>query len=103
MKLQNHLRNAVTGWVAGLVITLGFSGLWHLILPVEDQSVQRPTLLMELLVILALVTPFAIAGGIIGGRLPREGGVSQQVLYSALLGSLFILPVSCFLFWYLAW
>jgi hypothetical protein len=103
MKFHQHIRNAVSGWIAGLVIALGFSWLWHQILPVEGQSLQRPTILMEILVILALVSPFAIAGGIIGGRLPKEGGVSQQVLYSALLGSLFILPVSCFLFWYLAW
>jgi hypothetical protein len=103
MKPLYHLRNAVSGWIAGLIVTYGFSWLWHLILPVEGQSVQRPTFWMELLIILGLVSPFAIAGGIIGGRLPREGGVSQQVLYAALLGSLLILPVACFLFWYLAW
>ena len=103
MKFSQHLLNALTGWLAGLVITVGFSFLWKLILPIEERTGQGPGMLLVLGIILLIVSPVAIAGGVIGGRMPKEGGRKQQVVYSMLFGALFILPVSCFLFWYTAW
>lgn len=103
MKFLDHLRNAFIGWIAGLLVTAGFSWLWQQIFPVIDRTGQGAALPYVLLFILAGVSPVAIAGGIIGGRLPKEGGVTQQLQYAALFGALFIIPVACFLFWYTAW
>ncbi len=100
MKILRHLRNALVGWAAGLLFCFGFSALWRQAMPVVDRTGQGAALPVVLLLILALVSPFAIAGGIIGGRLPKEGGIVQQILYAILFGALFPVPFSCFLFWY---
>jgi hypothetical protein len=103
MKVLGYLRNALVGWLAGLLFALGSSWLWQQVFPVVDRTGTGPTLLIVLLTILAIVSPFAIAGGVIGGRLPREGGINQQIIYAALFGALFQIPFSCFLFWFLQW
>jgi hypothetical protein len=103
MKIRRLLFNALSGWVAGLLITAGFSFIWQQIFPVIDRSGQGPGVLIVLSIILLIVSPIAIAGGIIGGRIPKEGGALQQVLYAAFFGAIFPLPFACFLFWYTAW
>ena len=103
MKLSQHLLNALVGWIAGLIFTVGFSYIWQKILPVVERTGQGATLPIVLTFILALLTPLTIAGGVIGGRLPREGGRTQMLIYAALFGALFSIPFSCFLFWYTGW
>lgn len=103
MKIRQLLLNALSGWVAGVLIAAGFSFLWQQIFPVIDRSGQGAGMFIALAIILSILSPFAIAGGIIGGRIPKEGGKLQQVLYAALFGALFTIPFSCFLFWYTAW
>jgi hypothetical protein len=103
MKISQHLLNALSGWVAGIVIAFGFSFLWQQIFPVVDRSGQGQGMMLILGIILAILSPFAIAGGVIGGRIPKEGGKLQQILYAAFFGAIFPLPFSCFLFWYTAW
>jgi hypothetical protein len=103
MKFLRHLRNAFSGLVAGLLITAGFAWLWQQLFPVIDRTGQGAGLPVVLSFILALVAPLAIAGGIIGGRLPKEGGPIQQLWYSMLFGALLPIPFACFLFWYTGW
>ncbi len=103
MKIVNHLRNARTGWIAGLLFTAGFAWLWQRMFPVIDRTGQGAAIPVILFLILAIVSPLAIAGGVIGGRLPKEGGTIQQILYAVLFGVLFPIPFSCFLFWYTGW
>jgi hypothetical protein len=103
MKIRQLLLNALSGWVAGVLIASGFSLLWLKIFPVIDRSGQGPGMWIVLGIILAILSPFAIAGGIIGGRIPREGGRLQQFIYAVLFGAIFPIPFSCFLFWYTAW
>jgi hypothetical protein len=103
MKFTNYLLYALVGWLAGLVMTVAFSWFWQAIFPVIERTGQGAGLPIVLSIILFLVTPLAIAGGIIGGRLQREGGRGSQLLFAAIFGVLFIIPVSCFLFWYTGW
>lgn len=103
MKFAQHLLNALSGWIAGLLMTGGFSFLWQQIFPVVDRTGQGPGLLTVLSLIFLIISPVAIVAGIIGGRLPKEGGRLQQMLYAALFGALFPIPFACFLFWYTAW
>lgn len=103
MKILRHLRNALVGWIAGLLFCVGFAWLWQQIIPVIDRTGRGAALPMVLGLILALISPLAIAGGVIGGNLPKEGGPIQQIFYALLFGILLTVPVSCFLFWYTGW
>ena len=103
MKLSQHLLNALVGWISGLLIAIGFSYLWHVALPVVDRTGQGAGIPIILTLILIILTPITIAGGVIGGRLPREGGRNQILIYAAIFGALFAIPFSCFLFWYTGW
>jgi hypothetical protein len=103
MKITHHLLNALTGWAAGLLATFLFSMLWQQVLPVVERTGQGAVKMPLLIIILAIVSPLMFAGGVIGGRLPREGGRVQMLVYAALFGVLFAIPVSCFLFWYSGW
>ncbi len=103
MKIVQHLLNALSGWIAGVLVTLGFSYIWQQIFPVIDRTGQGSSLPAVLAIILIIITPVSIAGGVIGGRLPRESGRAGQLMYAALFGALFAVPFACFLFWYLGW
>jgi hypothetical protein len=103
MKFSHHLINALSGWAAGLLTTILFSLLWKQILPVVDRTGEGASLLPAILIILTLLTPITLAGGVIGGRVPREGGARQMIIYALVFGCLFALPFSCFLFWYTGW
>jgi hypothetical protein len=103
MKISHHLINALVGLVSGILITIGFSYLWKAILPVVDRTGQGASQPIVLTIILILLVPITIAGGVIGGRIPREGGKNEALVYAALFGVLFALPFSCFLFWYTGW
>lgn len=99
-KAVQILVSALSGWAAGLLIVLGFSFLWLKIIPVVDRAGQGPGFWKVLTFIFLLISPVAIAGGIIGGRLPKEGGRLNQLVYAALFGLFFPLPFACFLLWY---
>jgi len=52
-------------------------------------------------ILLILVSPLALAGSIIGSRIPKEGGRMGQLLMAAVFGVIFSLPVACFVLWYI--
>ena len=103
MKIGQYLVNALVGWIVGLLITVGFAFLWLNVIPVIDRTGQGATLQYTLIYILAWISPFAIIGGLVGGRLPKEGGWKNQIIASVIFGLLFPLPIACFLFWYTSW
>jgi hypothetical protein len=103
MKILQHILNALVGWIAGLLITVGFAFLWLKIIPEIDRVGQGRGFWTILSLILLVVSPAAIAGGVIGGRLPKEGGRINQMLYATIFGLLFPLPFACFIFWYIQW
>ncbi len=103
MKILRHFRNALVGWIAGLLFSTGFAWLWQQIMPVIERTGKGAAFPVVLSLILALISPLAIAGGIIGGNLPKEGGTIQQIFYASLFGVILTVPVSCFLFWYTGW
>ncbi len=103
MKIRYYIQNAFIGLVAGLLVTVGFSYLWQAVIPIEDRTSKGPYQLSVLGIILLLIALPALAGGIIGGRIPKEGGVKNQLFLGILFGALFVLPFACFLFWYIQW
>jgi hypothetical protein len=103
MKIRFVLRNALTGLVAGWLATLGFNLIWQKVIPIEERSSIAPHHLLALGVILLVVGLPALAGGVIGGSFPKEGGYKNQFILAAIYGALFVLPFACFIFWYIQW
>jgi hypothetical protein len=103
MKILHNIGFALTGWIAGLLVTVGFSFLWLRVLPVVERTGQGAGFFSALGLILLLVSPAPLVGGLVGGRLPKEGGLKNQLAYAAIFGILFALPFACFLFWYTGW
>ena len=103
MKILSILQNALTGLVAGWLATVGFNYIWQKVYPIEERTSIAPYHLLALGVILLAVALPAIAGGVIGGRVSREGGFKNQLILAAIFGALFVLPFACFIFWYIQW
>jgi hypothetical protein len=94
---------ALTGWASGIVTLAVWSVLWPRVIPLAGGANAMPGSWKVLLVALALITPFALIGGLVGGRLPSEGGRREQILYAALFGALFSLAFGSCAFWYVGW
>jgi hypothetical protein len=103
MKIRFVLRNALTGLFAGWLVTVGFNFVWQKVIPIEERTSIAPYHLLALGVILLAVGLPALAGGIIGGSMPKEGGTKNMLILAAIYGALFVLPFACFIFWYIQW
>ena len=103
MKMREHLLFAGVGWIAGLCSTLGLA---LIIIPAiigGEQAYSRGPGLLILALILLIVTPAALVGGIVGGRLPKEGGQLGQLIMAAICGMIVAVPLSCAGFWVSGW
>ena len=103
MKIRFILLYALTGLAAGLLVTVGFNFIWQKVIPIVERTSIGPYYLTALGMILLAVALPAIAGGVIGGRIPKEGGLKNQLTLAAIFGALFVLPFACFIFWYIQW
>ncbi len=103
MKMIKHLRFLAAGWLAGLVTIIGLSWIWPTVFPgiiqAEHYDVPEIGLPFILGVALLIATPFALLGGLIGSRLPREGGRTEQTVLAALFGAMFVIPFGCATLW----
>ena len=99
-KIINHLLNAITGCIIGILTTLMLSFLWLNVIPVVDRTGQGPGLPMILLILMGIVSPVSIIGGLLGGMIPKEGGRKDQVIYAAIFGAFLTTPFALFLLWY---
>ncbi len=103
MAFQHYLRFAGIGWLSGIfwIMFLAF-----VILPNtfgSSSSLSTPADQLTLGLALLIITPEALLGGIIGGRIMREGGTTSQALMAAVIGAVFTIPVACISLWYLGW
>jgi hypothetical protein len=103
MKTSQMILSALTGWIAGVVSLLVWSFVWPQIMPVTGRASALPGYWKTLLFLMILLTPFGIAGGLVGGRLPSEGGKREQILYAMIFGALFTLVFGSCAFWYSGW
>ena len=105
MKLATLVRCAVAGWLAGVLAMLILSFAWPSIFPGfvnykhYDPTGAAPNLVLIVLTVLAVASLPAIIGGVIGGRIPKEGGSRQQLLMAAIFGIIFAIPIGCFGLW----
>ena len=68
--------------MAGALATLGLGLLWPTLLPaivrIEHYYGAGPGLPLILALVLIFASPAALVGGVIGSRLPKEGGQAEQ-------------------------
>jgi hypothetical protein len=104
MKLAKPLKFALSGWVAGAGATLILGLLWPIIIPaivrVNHYYGVGPNLATIIMIVLVVITPAALVGGLIGSRLPREGGQSEQMLVAGVFGILLAMPFACYGLWF---
>ncbi|MGH2521110.1 MAG: hypothetical protein ACRDH2_01290 [Anaerolineales bacterium] len=104
MKLSRRFLYPFAGWVAGAIVTVGLGFLWPSIFPaivrIEHYYGAGPGLPVILLIVLILVSPAALVGGLIGSRIPKEGGRGEQLLVAAILGAIMALPFGCWGWWF---
>ncbi len=103
MKIRYIILNALAGLVIGWIVTVVFNFIWIKVIPIVERASIGPFYLKALGVILLAVALPAIAGGVIGGWIPKEGGLKNQLILAAIFGALFVLPFACFIFWYIQW
>ncbi len=103
MTIRSSLLFALVGWLAGLCATLGIGFVIFPALMGNPPALGLGAQLLILGAVLLLVTPAALIGGLIGGRLPQEGGKSGQLVMAGILGVMAALPFSCVGFWYSGW
>jgi MFS family permease len=105
VKIAALLRFAIAGWVAGVLALIFLSLVWPNVLPGfvhynhYDPTGPAPNLVLIVGVILAAASLPAIIGGVIGGRIPKEGGDRQQLMVAAIFGIILALPIGCFGLW----
>jgi hypothetical protein len=103
MKISQMILSALIGWVAGMVSLLVWSFLWPQIMPMADRASALPGYWKTLLFMMILMTPFGLVGGLIGGRMSREGGRRGQFIYAAAFGALLTVVFGTCAFWYGGW
>jgi len=104
MKLPSPLVFALTGWlssaVAIVLVGLAWPAIFPAIVVVEHYYGAGPSLLVIVGVSIILASPGGLTGGLIGSRIPREGGRNEQLVMAAIMGILFSLPFACLVLWF---
>ena len=104
MSIPRPLVFALTGWLVGaiLVVVIGFT--WPHIFPaivvVEHYYGAGPSLVAIIAFSVLLASPGGLIGGLIGSRIPREGGQTEQFYMAGIMGIIFSLPFACMILWF---
>ena len=103
MSIRHYLSFAGIGWLAGLGMTLALELCTLAVFPgilrprgVDGAGAGIPPALVLMLEVASLP---AVVGGLLGGRLPREGGPRDQLRMAAIGGALAAIPFVCFILW----
>jgi len=104
MSIPRPLVFALTGWLVGaiLVVVIGFT--WPHIFPaivvVEHYYGAGPSLVTIVAFSVLLASPGGLIGGLIGSRIPREGGQTEQLYMAGIMGMIFSVPFACMILWF---
>jgi hypothetical protein len=103
MKLKKYLGFAVAGWFSAVFAIILTALVWPSIFPAIIQTDhyygEGPSLASIVWMAILFASPFALTGGLIGSRIPREGGASEQYIMAALAGIGLSLPFACYGLW----
>jgi hypothetical protein len=104
MKISRSLTFALTGWLASAIAVVCVGFLWPSIFPgivqIQHYYGSGPSLMIIIGMAIILATPGGLIGGLVGSRIPREGGRVEQFIMAAVFGILFGLPLSCLGLWF---
>ena len=104
MKLPKALVFALTGWLMGAIAAVGIGFSWPSIFPaiviVGHYYGAGPSLLTIIVFSIILASPGGLVGGLIGSRIPREGGQTEQFYMAGIMGIIFSLPFACMILWF---
>jgi len=104
LKIRRTLSYALTGWVAGFIGVVGVGLLWPAIFPAivrnDHYYGDGPSLLFIIGLVLIFASPAALIGGLIGGRIPREGGRNDEFIMAVIFGVLLSIPFTCYGLWF---
>ena len=104
MPLLRPLKFALTGWVMAIIATVVVGISWPAIFPaivvVGHYYGAGPNLLTIITFSAILASPGGLIGGLIGSRIPKEGGQTEQFWMAGIMGILFSLPFGCLILWF---
>ena len=104
MKIPRALLFALTGWLVSVVAIIGIGLLWPTIFPAivrtEHYYGVGPNLPAILGLAIIFGSPAALVGGIIGSRIPKEGGQTEQLIMASIFGVILALPFACMGLWF---
>jgi hypothetical protein len=103
MTIRQNLVFALVGWVVGLCCILGIALIIFPVFFGISKSISTLPDLLAFLLVVVLVSPFTLLGGLIGGRALKEGGRSGQIIMAAVVGVIAAVPLSCIAFYYTGW
>ena len=102
--MSQNISFALTGWVAGILTTLVMGFAWQFAFPgivnVEHYYGDGPSLITIIGIAALVMSPAALAGGIIGGRISVEGGEIGRRLFAAIFGVFLTMPFACVVLMY---
>jgi hypothetical protein len=103
-KKRSPLVFMLTGWLAAVAAVLLLGVGWPSVFPsgLKLAEFYGSNFGYPLVVLTAIIiaTPVSLVGGLIGSRIPREGGQRDQYVAAALIAILMALPFSCLFLWY---
>ena len=95
----------LAGWVAEaaaiVLIGVGWPSVFPSGLKLAEYYGSAYGFPLVVLTAVVIGTPAAIVGGLVGSRIPREGGEKEQFVAAAAGGILLALPFSCLVLYYL--
>jgi hypothetical protein len=96
MKIPRALLFALTGWVVSVIAIVAFGLYWPTIFPAiikpEHYYGEGPKFLSIIGLAIIFGSPAALVGGVIGSRVPKEGGQTEQFIMAAIFGVILALP-----------
>lgn len=102
--MSRNFSYAVTGWIAGIISSVIIGFTWPKIFPaiinISHYYGEGPNLITIIGIVLLVMSPAALIGGLIGGRVSLEGGERSQRLIAAIFGIIFTVPVGCGVYMY---
>ena len=103
MKILRPLAFALTGWVVGAIAIVGVGFAWPTIFPAIVRNNHYygdgPSLFTIIVAAIIFASPGGLIGGLIGSRIPREGGRNEQLIMAAIMGVILALPFACLGLW----
>jgi hypothetical protein len=104
MKIFRPLVFALTGWVVSAIAIVAVGFLWPAVFPaivrINHYYGIGPSLPTIIGIAIVFASPGGLVGGVIGSRLPREGGRNEQLLMAGIIGIILALPFACFGLWF---